>query len=624
MKRLLLVLLLALPLSGQERYATEIRQLERFIEAKMKETGMPAISVAIVKDDFTWQRGFGLADVENKVPATAESSYRTASITKPMTAVAVMRLVEQGKINLDAEVQAYVPYFPKKPHPVTIRQLLGHLGGISHYKDYIAEGRIREPKTTREAIKIFEDFDLVAEPGTRYNYSSYSYNLLGAVIEGASGKSYAEFMREEVWKPLGMTSTMLDNPREIIPNRVRGYTMEDGKLKNSEYVDISSRFAGGGTRSTVGDMLRFLQGVGDGKVLKPETVAMMWTPQTLRAGTFTNYGLGFGSSPQSGRFVVAHSGSQQETRTDMGWVPRQRFGYALASNYEDANLDAFANRIALIFLGDSWALPAYAGADQRVMNAMSSVWNYGLAHYDRYGAPHTANAKDLAAAFRYFNEATRKRDEKALREGRHPVGNESFIKIGSYMASQLARSGVELNRYHNSGPLAFFDDYVALYRKGGIARANRFEPAIETLADRGHADWDRVTTADIKSLELSSPADLARFEREIQPSLTGSIIPHFGNQILEIGEGAAMKGDFATAARAAASLMDTYPEWHGSSGFAGVLAVAGGQTARGLELLKRSRAADPSGYASKGNLNNIAGFLDGAGNKAAAQVLREF
>lgn len=624
MKHLLLLVLLALPLPAQERYAAEIRQLEQFIEAKMKETGMTAISVAIVKDDFLWQKGFGLADVENNVPATAESSYRMASVTKPMTAVGIMKLVEQGKINLDAEVQTYVPYFPKKQYPVTIRQLLGHLGGISHYKNYATEGRIREPKNTREAIRIFEDFDLVAEPGTRYNYTSYGYNLLGAVIEGASGRSYGEFMLDEVWKPLGMTSTVMDDPRAIIPKRVRGYTMEGGKLRNSEYVDISSRFAGGGTRSTVGDMIRFVQGVADGKVLKPETVRMMWTPQTLRAGTFTNYGLGFGFAPSSGRFVVAHSGSQQEVRTDFGWLPGERFGYALASNFEEASLDDFASRIALIFLGDTWNVSSYAGTSQPSINAMSSVWNYGLAYYDQFGSPRTADATELAAAFRYFNRAARNGDPKQIREGRHPAGNESFVKVGSYMAAQLARSGADLDRYRNSGPAAFFDDYVALYRKQRIPRANRLDPAVETLADRGRAEWERVMTGDMKALTLTTADDLARFEREIKPRLTGSVIPHYGSAILEIGESAAMKGDSATASRAAAVLLDVYPAWHGSTGFAGVLAIAGGDVERGRELLTKSRAADPSGYTSKGNLANIAGFLDGAGNKAAAAVLREF
>ena len=157
---------------GQEasRFSDAIREFEKFAAERMEQDRTPGLSIAFMKDDFVWAQGFGFADLENKVPAKAESSYRLASVTKTITAFAALKLVEEGKINLDAEVQFYVPYFPKKKWPVTIRQLLGHLSGISHYKNDAVEGHIKEPKDTREALAIFQDFDLFAEPGTRYNY----------------------------------------------------------------------------------------------------------------------------------------------------------------------------------------------------------------------------------------------------------------------------------------------------------------------------------------------------------------------------------------------------------------------------------------------------------------------
>src|SRR5690349_21955493 len=127
------------------------------------------------------------------------------------------------------------------------------------------EGRIKDPKTTREAIAIFADWDLVNEPGTKYRYTSYGYNLLGALIEEVSKQPYGTYMTENVWKPLGMTATMMDDPRAIIPHRVDGYVLEDNKLRRSEYVDISSRFGGGGSRSTVHDMVRLFEGLEEGK-----------------------------------------------------------------------------------------------------------------------------------------------------------------------------------------------------------------------------------------------------------------------------------------------------------------------------------------------------------------------
>ena len=134
-----------------------IRTFEEFVEREMKRDRMTGLSVAVIQGDAVWARGFGLAEVENQVPATEKSSYRMASVSKPMTAVAALKLAEMGKLDLDAPVQTYVPYFPRKNKTVTVRQLLSHLGGISHYRDYRVEGNIREPKTVRESIAIFEN-----------------------------------------------------------------------------------------------------------------------------------------------------------------------------------------------------------------------------------------------------------------------------------------------------------------------------------------------------------------------------------------------------------------------------------------------------------------------------------
>ncbi|MFL6246311.1 MAG: serine hydrolase domain-containing protein [Thermoanaerobaculia bacterium] len=336
--------------AAQTSNESRVRELEAFVERTMAAQQMPGLSIAIVHGDFRWSRGFGFADLENRVPATAESSYRMGSVSKPMTAVAVLKLVDEGKIDLDAEVQKYVPYFPRKQYPVTIRQLLSHQGGISHYRDYLKEGRIKEPKTTREAIAIFADWDLVNEPGTKYTYSSYGYNLLGAVVEEVSKQPFGAYMTENVWKPLGMDATLMDDPRAIILYRVDGYTLEEGKLRRSEYVDISSRFGGGGARSTVHDMIRLFEGLAEGKVLKPATRDLAWSRTPTRDGKLTDYGLGFGIDTYNGQTVIAHTGAQQETRTALMLIPSAKFAVALASNFEDAQLKVFEDKIVELFL----------------------------------------------------------------------------------------------------------------------------------------------------------------------------------------------------------------------------------------------------------------------------------
>ena len=150
-----------------------------------------------------------------------------------MTAVAVLQLVERGAIDLDAPIQKYVPSFPEKPWPVTARLLLGHLGGVRHYRD-------DEPTNTRsyanatEGLAFFKDDPLVVEPGTRFLYSTYGYNLLGAAVEGVSGKPFIEALKEGVLDPAGMVSTRVDEVAPLIPNRAQGYVrLPSGEVRNS-------------------------------------------------------------------------------------------------------------------------------------------------------------------------------------------------------------------------------------------------------------------------------------------------------------------------------------------------------------------------------------------------------
>jgi CubicO group peptidase (beta-lactamase class C family) len=345
-----------------DKYAAKLRDFEDFVRQQMEKNKVPGLTVGFIKDDYIWAKGFGYADLENKTLAKADSAYRLASVQKSMTAAAILQLAEQGKINLDAEVQTYVPYFPKKKYPITVRQLLYHLSGIPHYVNRNFEQHIKEHKTTREAVAIFENFDLIAEPGTKFSYSSYGYNLLGAVIEGASKQSYAGYMREHIWQPLGMNDTRMDDPLDLIPNRVRGYQMVNGELKNSEFIDVSSRFAAGGTRGTITDLLKFMRGLNEGKILSPKSVDLMYTPMRLRDGTISGfpktagYAMGWNLAPQSDGLVVINDGGQQETRTFILNFPSKKFALAVAQNLESDDNGAIIFRLYELVLNEKFSL----------------------------------------------------------------------------------------------------------------------------------------------------------------------------------------------------------------------------------------------------------------------------
>ncbi len=536
--------------SSQEEYSLQeaLASFEDFTLRRMARDKIPGLSVALLKSDFTWARGFGYSDLENMVPAKAESSYRLASVTKTITAIAVLQLVEQGKIDLKAEVQQYVPYFPRKKWPVRAGHLLGHLGGISHYRNYNEEGHIKEPKDTQEALAIFQDFELAAEPGTKYHYSSYGYNLLGAVIEGASGESYGEYIRKHIFQPLKMSQSRMDSPVALIPNRVRGYRLIRGEIKNSEYVDVSSRFAAGGTRSTVIDLIKYAQGIIQGDLLKSETWRKIFQSMAIKDGLFTGYGMGWRVSPWRGHFQINHSGSQPETRTHLLIFPTEDFAIAVASNLERANLWPYYSRLAELVLNEDMNLAVYVASreGQLVYHALNQTFSYGMSLYDRNKTPVTQKESDLSRSFAFFNSAVnqksiRKDFEKGsqiISAGIHPVSGEAFTKVGTFMAAALAetRGEQKLAEYHKKGPLAFFSDYIELTKKKlKLKKTGSLNKSFSSLLSQWKKDWDRVYTPYFRQLQITEETDfnelISLMENEFKKA---SIYPDYTRDLSEI------------------------------------------------------------------------------------------
>mgnify|MGYP001040346489 CR=1 FL=1 len=517
-------------------YSEAIKAFEEFVVNQMALERVPGLSVGFMKGDFVWAKGFGYSDLENMVPAKAESSYRLASVTKTITAIAVLQLVEAGKINLDATIQTYVPYFPRKRWPVTIRQLLGHLGGISHYKNDTVEGHIKEPKNTKQALAIFEDFDLVAEPGTRYSYSSYGFNLLGAAIEGASGESYGNYIKKHIFDPLGMENSRLDNPLDLIPNRVKGYMIINNVIKNSEYVDISSRFAGGGTRSTVIDLLKYCKGIISGKILKKETIHTMFSSMVQKNGYSTWYGMGWVVRPWRAHFQVNHGGSQPETRTHLLIFPTDNFSIAIASNLEGTNLMAYVKRLAELVLDEDMDSAAYASnmIRQAIYEACDQAYSFGMSFYDWHQKQLAEADKDLEEAFSYFNKYVNEKElesgfektRKKIQSGTHPASKEAFIKVGSFMTSALkeALGEEKLGTYRQSGPIAFFSDYIRISEANPGQKMPRFEKDFIELVSGWEKDWNATYTDYIRRLFITPSTNFNDLETKLRETSSGRSI----------------------------------------------------------------------------------------------------
>jgi CubicO group peptidase (beta-lactamase class C family) len=332
-----------------------IAGVRRFILDTMGVLGAPGAAISVRKDGrLVWSEGFGSANLEQHVPVTPLTRFRIGSVSKPLTATALGLLSERGRLDWDAPVQRYVPSFPVKRYPITVRQVAGHLAGIRHYLPGEFENQ-KHYKTVLEGLAIFQNDSLLFEPGTRYAYSSYGWNLLSAVVEGASGEPFLDFMARHVFGPAGMTHTAADQPDSIITDRTRFYTRSDsvGPVVNAPYVDNSYKWAGGGFLSTTEDLTLFAEQLLDGHLLKPATVSLLWTTQHTSDGKPTEYGIGWGVTQDAhGRRLVSHAGGSVGGTANLVSYPTEHLIVAVLVNSDRPFVDA-VSRYAEPFLAAS-------------------------------------------------------------------------------------------------------------------------------------------------------------------------------------------------------------------------------------------------------------------------------
>lgn len=334
-------------------------EIEAAVGRFMAMSHVPGLSVAVVEGGaFEWASGFGFADVENNSPASEHTLFRLGSISKSLTAVAAMQLYERGKLDLDAPVQKYCPAFPQTQKPITTREVLGHLGGIRHYKQGPDDLEVNNTKHFDDPIQAGLDFfkndPLVDEPGKHFHYSTQGYTLVGCVIEGASGTMYVDFERQNVFVPAGMEQTQPDNRFEIIPYRTRFYQKaKSGAVENAEFLDSSYKIPGGGWISSAEDMARFEVAILNDKLLKPATRELMWTPLKPSDGSKDNYGLGWAANEEGGISSIGHSGGQQGCSTNFVIAPKQRAGVVVLANMENVGATELAQEILKVLVGSA-------------------------------------------------------------------------------------------------------------------------------------------------------------------------------------------------------------------------------------------------------------------------------
>ncbi len=314
---------------------------------------IPGMTVAVVvRGRMLWTDGFGVADIEQGVPATPQTRYRIGSLSKLITAAALSRMVDSGRMQLDVAIQTYVPAFPVKSAPITVRQLAGHLSGIRHYRYPGDPTGTHAYASLAEGLEIFANDSLLFAPGSRYGYSSYGYNLLGVAIEAAAGRSYASAVRSLVLEPLGMWSTSLDYRDSIVPGRAAPYDYgRDQRVVNARYDDVSYKWPSGGFVSTAPDMANFAAAQLGPGFLSARTLATVFTSQRTTDGKATGTGIGWRIGTDSaGRVFYHHGGAATGGRAFLIAYPREQVVVVMLANIQAVFDERDASRIAELFM----------------------------------------------------------------------------------------------------------------------------------------------------------------------------------------------------------------------------------------------------------------------------------
>ena len=300
-------------------------EVDKYVLSQLAEKHIPGAAIAVVKNGKVIKlEGYGLGSVEFNAPVTKETVFEIGSVSKQITAAAVMLLVEDGKINLDDKISKYLPNTPETWKDVSVRNLLTHTSGVKSYTS-LGGFELSKRYKVNDFIKELSPQPLDFEPGSAYKYSNSGYSLLGYIIESASGKNYWDFLQTRIFNPLKMNLTANRDPQFIIKNRATGYEWENGKFVGRDY-ELTDLFSAGAIVSTISDMAKWDIALRDETLLKNESKAQIWKPFTLNDGKENPYGFGWNVGEFRGQKLLSHGG--------------QTAGFAAnISRYTDADLD---------------------------------------------------------------------------------------------------------------------------------------------------------------------------------------------------------------------------------------------------------------------------------------------
>ncbi|MBL7725041.1 MAG: beta-lactamase family protein [Chitinophagaceae bacterium] len=355
------------------------KKLDNFLSTEIK-SSEPGYQVLIAKSgQVIYNKAFGLADLELGVPIKADMVFNLASVTKQFTAVAILQLVEQGKISLSDSLQKFIPDYPFKVGIITIENLLTHTSGIKDYLQIAFPTPFLErwDFAPKQLIDSFKYHPLEFMPGTKYSYSNSGYFLLGYIIEKVSGKSYQQYIRENLLTSAGLANSNFDWDNHIIPGRVKGYVKADASFKNINYMSPSIQYAAGGLISNVEDLYTWHKALYSYRLLKKESLEKAFSPFRLKDGSVTNYGYGWNINTYNGIKVIEHQGALPGFSAQVMYFPDDDVFMAILCNNGGISINKIVNNVAALVLNkplqadirlSEKEFDSYAGTYQLVNN----------------------------------------------------------------------------------------------------------------------------------------------------------------------------------------------------------------------------------------------------------------
>lgn len=350
MKKVVLALLISIAQITSTHAATT-KDYDEVLVRYVETTG-PGVAVIVTQNGKTlYKSARGLANIELQVPLNTESIFRLGSITKQFTGAAIMMLAEQGKLSLSDNIHKYVPDFPTEGNEVTIKHLLTHTSGIANYTEdeNLWNNELQTPTTIDKMLKRFAKHPMALKTGEANRYSNTGYVLLGKVIEVASGKSYSDFIEQEIFAKLGMSNSHYGG-HKIIPNRASGYSASENGYVNADYIDMMWPHAAGSLLSTVDDMNVWFNALRNGKLITPESYQQMISPTKLNDGSFAQYGFGLGLFKLNKYEAIGHGGGIHGFVTNAFYLPEKDLYVAVLNNFDSGNPGDIARMLAAVAL----------------------------------------------------------------------------------------------------------------------------------------------------------------------------------------------------------------------------------------------------------------------------------